>query len=76
MSKKKCLHEDFIYNIKMNRLETKDQPMDFMLEVSVRCKKCGVDFEFMGLGMGVNFGKPTVDVLKTEIRIPIKPIEK
>ena len=67
-----CDHIDFESNVRVIRLEDPDL-MEFRLELSVRCKDCGMNFAFMGMPTGYMRGRPTVSVDRREIRCPIIP---
>lgn len=44
-----------------------------MAEVRIRCKECGLPFEFIGLECGLTFTGPACDPSAQEARLPIKP---
>jgi hypothetical protein len=44
-----------------------------ILEVQLKCKRCGVRFQFLGLPVGVNLNGAAVSFDRTEVRLAISP---
>jgi hypothetical protein len=72
-----CQHLNFETGAKVGRLFKEDNPeviTEYRLDLMVRCKDCGLPFEFVGLPGGHNPGFPTINYFDaTELRCPIKP---
>jgi hypothetical protein len=71
-----CQHLNFETGAKVGRLFKEDNPeviTEYRLDLMVRCKDCGLPFEFVGLPGGYNPGFPTTNFDATELRCPIKP---
>lgn len=65
-----CKHEQFVGEIKVNRLEDTGR---FMCDVTVRCAACGKPFQFLGLPIGLNLNGATTDFDGTEARLAVCP---
>lgn len=73
---KDCKHMNFEAGTKVGRLTDQDNSeivKSYMLDVIVRCKDCGLPFEFVGLPGGMSFNQPMVNFDATEARMPICP---
>lgn len=68
----KCEHKKFDAQVNIIRLEDSGK---FMAEVKVKCVECNTPFQFLGMPMGLSFTKPMVEVLATEARLPIQPLD-
>lgn len=67
-----CTHEEFETDATVTRLEDQ-KPMVFMLDIKVKCTKCGAPFRFVGLPGGLNFKRPMCSADAHEARLPIEP---
>ena len=71
-----CKHMNFETGAKVGRLHEEGKPemiTGYRLDLIVRCKDCGLPFEFVGLPGGYHPGQPTVNIDGTELRCPITP---
>lgn len=71
-----CQHMNFETEAKVARLFEEGKPeviTGYRLDLIVRCKECGLPFEFVGLPGGYNVFSPTINIDATELRCPIKP---
>jgi len=66
-----CKHEDQEMNSECTFLEDTEY---WMVEIKIKCKKCGIAFKFMGLPAGLDYEKPTINVLGTTIHLPVHPV--
>lgn len=72
----KCKHENFITNIRVNRLTDNDGDVNgFSADIEIHCKDCMTPFEFVGLPYGLNPNYPTTNIERVELRQPIKPVK-
>lgn len=70
-----CKHLNFETESKVGRLFEEGKPdviTGYRLDLVVRCKDCGLPFEFIGLPGGYHFNAPTVNIDGTELRCPMK----
>lgn len=78
MADQTCPHENFKAKVVTNRLtDGEGKPVvAYSACVKVWCadKTCGVEFEWIGLPMGLNPRGPTVSVDGTELRAPLRPV--
>lgn len=68
-----CEHEEFEAHVAVNRFSDK-KPL-CMADIKIRCKQCLLPFHFCGVDFGISFHKPMVDIVGTELRVPILPGE-
>lgn len=71
-----CKHFNFEAGTKVSRITSEEEPnvvKDYLLEVIVKCKDCGLPFEFIGLPGGLSFKKPMMGAFGFEARLPIIP---
>lgn len=71
-----CQHLNFETGAKVARLHEDGRPeviTGYRLDLVVRCKECGLPFEFVGLPGGYNMLSPTANIDATELRCPIQP---
>lgn len=73
-----CTHEYFEVSASVARLTDVDNgPIkNYLVEITVKCRDCSVDFSFVGLPGGVNTDHPCVNIDGTELRAPIVPVER
>lgn len=73
----KCLHENFEAHVDVQRVMKKPTdvaPEGFMAEIRIKCKDCGLPFEFFGVdGCGYKFDKALLSPDAQELRQPIRP---
>lgn len=70
-----CVHEHFQAAVSVNRLHDELGNMTrFTAEVEVRCSDCDEPFVFEGLPAGLLLDQPTVDMMGTQLRCPIRPL--
>ncbi len=75
--KDNCKHENFMTNARIARLtesDTSTEVTGFRVDIEIHCQDCFMPFTFEGLPVGFHHAKPTVNVERTELRAPIKPI--
>jgi hypothetical protein len=72
VAKNECRHLNFACEVAVNRLEDSGR---FHADVRICCEECGLPFQFDGLPVGLDFGKPTVSFDGREARMPISPHE-
>ncbi len=65
-----CKHEDQKMDGKCTFLTDTER---WMVDIKIKCEKCGVSFKFLGLPAGLNYEKPTVDIAGTTIQLPVYP---
>ena len=65
-----CAHQEFYARVAVNRIEDKGA---FMADVSIACRQCGLPFHFLGVPLGLSFGRPMASIDQTELRVPIAP---
>lgn len=65
-----CKHEDFIANVRVERLEDIGK---FAADVTVKCSQCGQPFKFLGLPGGSLMDGASVSMDGTEARLAIAP---
>lgn len=70
MSDAKCKHDDFFCECDVTRLSDSGA---FTLDVRVKCKQCGIPFEFIGLPRGLNLKGAAMSFDGTEGRFAICP---
>lgn len=71
-----CSHENFVVDAKVGRLtesDNSDKVIGYSCDVKVKCKDCGLPFEWIGLPHGMNPDTPTVSLSNLELRARIKP---
>ena len=71
-----CLHGNFVVDAKIGRLtenDNSDKIISYSCDIKVKCKDCGLPFEWIGLPHGVNSDIPTVSLSNLELRTRIKP---
>ena len=75
MSSKKCEHQEFHVEAKIARLAKEEGgPIThYGLELTVTCRDCGANFEFVGLPNGYSAYHPTVSFSGIELMAPITP---
>ena len=67
---------NFETGAKVARLHEEGKPeviSGFRLDLIVKCKDCGLPFEFVGLPGGYSILSPTTNIDGTELRCPITP---
>ena len=67
----KCLHENFIADVAVNRIES--NILRFMADVTVKCSTCGSPFRFIGLPTGLDLNGACVSADGQEARLAIAP---
>jgi hypothetical protein len=67
---KPCAHLDFGARVDVNRLEDSGQ---FMADVSIHCRRCGLEFEFLGLEPGLDLQGAKVSIDGLQARLAIIP---
>lgn len=65
-----CKHENFEAHVAVNRLEDSGQ---FMTDIKVNCRDCGLPFEWLGLEPGVDLQGAKCSIDGLEARIAIIP---
>jgi len=65
-----CDHKEFNALVNVMRLEDTGQ---FMAEITIECRGCGIPMQFIGLEPGLDMGGPTVSVDGLEARLAICP---
>lgn len=65
-----CKHEDFIANVRVERMEDIGK---FAADVTVKCSQCGQPFKFIGLPGGSLMDGASVSMDGTEARLAISP---
>ncbi len=70
-----CDHADFEASVEVHRFGDSATRIH-MAEVKIQCAKCKLPFHFNGLGTGISFSKPTVNVPGTTLHVPIAPGER
>lgn len=76
---KKCEHHNFFVNAKIGRLtesEKTDEVKSFCADIKINCTDCGQAFAFVGVPGGYSPSFPCVSFDGTELRAPIRPIDK
>lgn len=70
-----CEHMEFAAEVGVNRLTAKDggPVTSYMAEVRIKCVKCGLPFQFLGLEPGVDLGGARVSLDGLEANIAIAP---
>ncbi len=71
-----CKHKIFICQCQVTRLadvEESDNINGYMVDLTVKCKDCGQDFQFIGVPIGYSPLKPMMSASGIELRIPITP---
>lgn len=68
-----CEHPAFEASATINIIEKEHA---FMVDLSIRCLKCGTSFVFLGLKHGINLNYPMCSIDGTEARLPIAPMEE
>lgn len=70
-----CKHMEFETGTRVARLHdgNPDVITGFMLDIVIRCKDCGLPFEFVGVPGGYSPGQPMCNFDSTELSAPIKP---
>jgi len=66
----RCEHKDFEAQVDVNRLEDSGA---FVADIRIKCKECGLPFEFPDIPVGLNSQEARVSVDSQELRLPIKP---
>ena len=46
---------------------------DYVAEIRIKCKDCQIQFQFIGMPLGVSYDKPMMGVDGLEARLPIAP---
>lgn len=70
-----CDHNNFVANVNIGRL-TEDDKLTikgFCADLTIFCKECGQDFEFIGVESGISSFGVMCSIDRRELRIPIKP---
>ena len=73
---KDCKHLSFETGTKVARLHEDGKPepiTGYMLDLIIRCRDCGLPFEFIGVPGGYSPAQPMANFDNTELRIPIRP---
>ena len=72
-----CEHLNFGARIAVNRLsDTDDGPVTgYAADITICCADCGLPFWFLGLPAGYSPQQPMTNVLGTELRAPIAPLQ-
>lgn len=65
-----CKHEEFEGKIAVARLEDSGR---FQAEITIRCKQCGEEFQFLGLEPGVDLNGARVSIDGLEAHLAICP---
>lgn len=70
-----CTHENFVANVKVNRLTEEDEVTikGFSADIVIQCHECGQAFEFVGVEPGLSPFGPRCSIDSTQLRAPIKP---
>lgn len=75
-----CQHKNFKVQARVGRLTESEDPdskvTSYHVDVEVHCMDCMMPFTWEGLPGGFSFSHPTVNVERTELRAPIKPVMK
>lgn len=70
MIEEKCVHANFETKTNIVYMEDTDQ---FMAEININCKVCGIPFQFLGLLPGLNLQGAATSPDGLELRIGISP---
>lgn len=71
-----CEHLQFQSVVNVTRLtDSKGKITGFTTSINVRCRDCGLPFEWKGLPAGYSPHEPMVNFDGTELRAPIQPME-
>ena len=65
-----CAHLEFNARVEVNRLEDTGQ---FMADVAIACRQCGLEFEFLGLEPGLDLQGAKVSIDGLQARLAIIP---
>ena len=65
-----CAHLEFNAKVEVNRLEDTGQ---FMADVAIACRQCGLEFEFLGLEPGLDLQGAKVGIDGLQARLAIIP---
>jgi hypothetical protein len=65
-----CKHEDFNANVGVARLEDTG---GFMAEITIKCSRCDLPFQFLGLEPGLDMQGARVSIDGLEANIAIVP---
>ena len=71
----KCEHPEFVADVDVNRLSHEDGgPIThYDADIRIRCKECGMDFEFVGAAYGMSPYHPAMSIDAKELHVPIVP---